>query len=142
MSAQAYDKSRVAIEAERLEKVRNAIVQPAEKRLAKALAALRSACRHAGRVVELYLLDTRGPVREEVMRLCLRCGEMESQSAKLCVPSGLSPFRVIRRPKTVLRTECDWTLFHMLLANYRERLHEKALFAEFDAKGVWSGWNA
>ena len=140
MSAKAHGKMRVELEAQRLEKVRNDVVQPGDKRLAKALVKLRLGCRHAGIVVELYLLDTRGSVTEEVVRFCLKCGEMEYRSAKLTVPSGLPPFKVIHRAKTVLRTECDWTYFHMLLANYRERLHEKALFAEYDVEGVWNGW--
>jgi hypothetical protein len=141
MSAQVLDKMRVVKEAQRLEQMRCSVMQPGEKRLASFLVKLRSACRHADRVIELYLLESRGPVTEEVIRFCLRCGEMESRSAKLSVPSGLPQFKVIRRAKKILRTECDWTLFRMLVANYRERLYEKALFDEYDSEGDWRGWS-
>jgi hypothetical protein len=141
MKSHVLGKMRVAKRAVRLEMVRSAVVRPLEQRLSEALVKLRSTCRHAGRIVELYLLDIRGTVTEDVVRFCLTCGEMEWRSARLSVPSTLPAFTVIRRAKSVIRTECDWTLFRMLSTNYRERLHEKALFNEYDAKGVWRGWS-
>lgn len=112
-----------------------------EAELARALTEFRSACPHADAAVELCLMDTRGVISVENVRFCLKCGEMEYLSWRLSEePSGRA-FKIICRAAKVHRADLkhDRTLFDFRFGTYRQRLHERALFEEFDANGEWRG---
>ena len=112
-----------------------------EAKLARALTELRSACPHAGPAVEFHLMDTRGKITVEDVRFCLRCGQMEYLTSHLSDDGPKPAFKVILRATKIHRTDFahDWTLFGDRVGIYRQRLHERALFEEFDAQGEWLG---
>jgi len=111
----------------------------------EALAGWRELCTHptAVQIARTWteaLGDVEKP-RATAWRFCLACGESEHGSAYVIgMPKPHFQFRFLEKSK-IVRDEtfqaseayCD------LLGVFQDRLHQKGMFDEFDAKGVWLG---
>jgi hypothetical protein len=120
-------------------------LKAAKRRHQEALEALRQSCRHPtaveiSRTWTEALGDTEKP-RASAWRFCLECGESEHGSSY--VLGATAPhfqFRFLEKSRIARREAFKSNEdYGALLEVFRDRLHEKGRFDEFDAKGVWRG---